>query len=51
MQVGRRAKRGRAIVVLTLDEDLTAEQLDELRTVIEADFVRLVRLPDAAKSS
>ena len=45
MQVGRRAKRGRAIVVLTLDEDLTAEQLDELRAAIEADFVRLVRLP------
>ena len=45
MQVGRRSKRGRAIVVLTLDEDLTAEQLDELRAAIEADFVRLVRLP------
>jgi D-3-phosphoglycerate dehydrogenase len=45
MQVGRRAKRGRAIVVLTLDEDLTADQLDELRAAVEADFVRLVRLP------
>jgi D-3-phosphoglycerate dehydrogenase len=45
MQVGRRAKRGRAIVVLSLDEDLTADQLDELRAAIEADFVRLVRLP------
>jgi len=45
MQVGRRAKRGRAIVVLSLDEDLTADQLDELRAAVEADFVRLVRLP------
>jgi D-3-phosphoglycerate dehydrogenase len=45
MQVGRRAKRGRAIVVLSLDEDLTADQLDELRAAVEADFIRLVRLP------
>ena len=45
MQVGRRAKRGRAIVVLTLDEDLTPEQLTELQSAVEADFARLVRLP------
>jgi len=45
MQVGRRAKRGRAIVVLSLDEDLTAEQIEELQVAVEADFVRLVRLP------
>jgi len=44
MQVGRRAKRGKAIVVLTLDEDLSAEQLGELRTEVEADFARVVRL-------
>ncbi len=44
MQVGRRAKRGRAIVVLTLDEDLTPEQLEELRAAVEADFARLIRL-------
>ena len=29
MHVGRKSKRGRAIVVLILDEDLTAEQLRE----------------------
>ena len=44
MQVGRRAKRGRAIVVLTLDEDLTPDQLEELRVAVEADFARLIRL-------
>jgi D-3-phosphoglycerate dehydrogenase len=44
MQVGRRAKRGRAIVVLSLDEDLTAEQIEELRAAVEADFARLIRL-------
>ena len=38
MQVGRRAKRGRAIVVLTLDEDLAPEQLEELRAAVDADF-------------
>ncbi|HYE93962.1 MAG TPA: phosphoglycerate dehydrogenase [Terriglobales bacterium] len=44
MQVGRRAKRGKAIVVLSLDEDLSAEQLGELRAEVEADFARVVRL-------
>jgi D-3-phosphoglycerate dehydrogenase len=44
MQVGRREKRGRAIVVLTLDEDLGPEQVEELRATVEADFARLVRL-------
>ncbi len=44
MHVGRKAKRGRAIVVLILDEDLSAEQLDLVAHGIEADFVRLVRL-------
>ena len=44
MQVGRREKRGRAIVVLTLDEELGPEQLEELRATVDADFARLVRL-------
>jgi len=44
MHVGRKAKRGRAIVVLILDEDLTAEQLTAVARAVEADFVRLVRL-------
>jgi D-3-phosphoglycerate dehydrogenase len=43
MQVGRREKRGRAIVVLTLDEALTPEEVEELRTAVEADFARLIR--------
>jgi D-3-phosphoglycerate dehydrogenase len=49
MHVGRRAKRGRAIVVLILDEDLTNEQVDEIARALDADFARLVRL-DAARS-
>jgi D-3-phosphoglycerate dehydrogenase len=44
MHVGRRTKRGRAIVVLILDEDLTGEQLAEVARAVEADFARIVRL-------
>jgi D-3-phosphoglycerate dehydrogenase len=44
MQVGRRVKRGRAIVVLLLDEDLLPEQLTEVARAVEADFARLIRL-------
>jgi D-3-phosphoglycerate dehydrogenase len=44
MHVGRRTKRGRAIVVLLLDEDLTPAQLDEVARAVEADFARLIRL-------
>jgi hypothetical protein len=42
--VGRRSKRGRAIVVLILDEDLAADQLGEIARVVDADFARLIRL-------
>ncbi len=45
MHVGRRAKRGRAIVVLILDEGLTPAQLAEVAAAVEADFARLIRLP------
>jgi len=45
MHVGRRTKRGRAIVVLLLDEDLSADQLAEVAHAVEADFARLIRLP------
>jgi len=44
MHVGRRAKRGNAIVVLLLDEDVAPEVLDEVAAAVEADFARLVRL-------
>jgi D-3-phosphoglycerate dehydrogenase len=44
MHVGRRVKRGRAIVVLILDEDLAAEQVAEVARAVDADFARLVRL-------
>src|SRR5574342_413463 len=44
MHVGRRTRRGRAIVVLILDEDLSAGQLEEVSKAVEADFARVVRL-------
>jgi D-3-phosphoglycerate dehydrogenase / 2-oxoglutarate reductase len=44
MHVGRRSKRGRAIVVLILDEDLSVDQVTEVARAVEADFARLVRL-------
>ncbi len=44
MYVGRRTKRGRAIVVLMLDEDLGAEQIAEVAGAAEADFARLIHL-------
>jgi D-3-phosphoglycerate dehydrogenase len=45
MHVGRKAKRGRAIVVLILDEDLSHEQVAEVARSVEADFARFIRLP------
>jgi D-3-phosphoglycerate dehydrogenase len=44
MHVGRKTKRGRAIVVLILDEDLTPSQVTEVARAIEADFARFIRL-------
>src|SRR6266540_6326133 len=44
MHVGRRTKRGRAIVVLLLDEDVTAEVVEEVSKAVEADFARVIRL-------
>jgi len=44
MHVGRKSKRGRAIVVLILDEDLTTEQVADVGQAVEADFARLIRL-------
>jgi D-3-phosphoglycerate dehydrogenase len=44
MHVGRKTKRGRAIVVLVLDEDLAPAQVAEVARAIEADFARFIRL-------
>jgi D-3-phosphoglycerate dehydrogenase len=44
MHVGRRAKRGRAIMVLMLDDDVGAEALAEVAAAVESDFARLIRL-------
>jgi D-3-phosphoglycerate dehydrogenase len=44
MHVGRRTKRGRAIVVLLLDENVPDEVMEEVEKAVDADFARIVRL-------
>src|SRR5499433_1935465 len=46
MHVGRRTKRGNAIVVLLLDEDVPPEVMEEVAKAVEADFARVIRLED-----
>jgi D-3-phosphoglycerate dehydrogenase len=42
MHVGRRTKRGRAIVVLLLDEEVPPEVMEEVAKAVEADSVRAI---------
>ncbi len=44
MHVGRRTKRGRAIVVLLLDEDVPPEVMEEVVKGVAADFARIINL-------
>jgi D-3-phosphoglycerate dehydrogenase / 2-oxoglutarate reductase len=44
MHVGRRTRRGRAIVVLLLDDDVPPEVMEEVSKSVEADFARVIRL-------
>src|SRR6266581_4698276 len=44
MHVGRRTRRGRAIVVLLLDEDVPPEVMEEVEKAVEADFARLIHI-------
>ena len=44
MHVGRRTRRGGAIVVLLLDEAVSSEVMEEVAKAVEADFTRLIRL-------
>jgi D-3-phosphoglycerate dehydrogenase len=44
MHVGRRNRRGRAIVVLLLDEDVPPEVMEEVEKAVEADFARLIHI-------
>ena len=44
MHVGRRTRRGGAIVVLLLDEAVAPEVMEEVSKAVEADFARLIRL-------
>ena len=46
MHVGRRTKRGGAIVVLLLDEDVPPEVMEEVSKAVEADFARVIRMGD-----
>jgi hypothetical protein len=43
MNVGRHEKRGTALMVLTLDERVTPEQLDEVRKIPDIISAKLVR--------
>ncbi len=44
MHVGRQEQRGRALMVLTLDDTVPEPLLEELARSIEAELVRLVEL-------
>jgi D-3-phosphoglycerate dehydrogenase / 2-oxoglutarate reductase len=44
MHVGRSTRRGNAIVVLLLDEDVSPEVQEEVTKAVDADFSRVVRL-------
>jgi D-3-phosphoglycerate dehydrogenase / 2-oxoglutarate reductase len=44
MHVGRRTKRGRAIVVLLLDEEVPPDVMEEVGKAVEADFARLIHI-------
>jgi D-3-phosphoglycerate dehydrogenase len=44
MHVGRRVRRGGAIVVLLLDEDVPPDVMEEVAEAVEADFVRLIHI-------
>jgi D-3-phosphoglycerate dehydrogenase len=44
MNVGRHERRGTALMVLTLDEPMTPEQLDEVREIPDIISAKLVRL-------
>jgi D-3-phosphoglycerate dehydrogenase len=44
MHVGRRTPRGRAIVVLLLDDDVGPDVVEEVRKAVAADFARVIRL-------
>ncbi|HXJ80679.1 MAG TPA: phosphoglycerate dehydrogenase [Candidatus Methylomirabilis sp.] len=44
MHVGRRAKRGSAIVVLLLDEEVRPDVMEEVGKAVKADFARLIHI-------
>ena len=44
MHVGRRTKRGRAIVVLLLDDDVPPDVMEEIGKAVAADFARLIHI-------
>jgi D-3-phosphoglycerate dehydrogenase len=44
MHVGRRTKRGGAIVVLLLDESVPPDVMGEVARAVAADFMRLIHI-------
>ena len=47
MNLGRREKKGEAMVILSLDSAVPAEVLEEIRQATEATFIRAVYMPSA----
>ena len=45
MQVGRRSRRGQALMILSVDEPIPADVLDRLRLVENLDALRVIKLP------
>ena len=46
MQIARKSEGGKALSVVTVDSPIQAEILDEIRSKIEADYVRAVTLTE-----
>ncbi|MBI5368559.1 MAG: phosphoglycerate dehydrogenase [Planctomycetes bacterium] len=44
MEVGRRSRGGQAVVILTLDDPVPPAVLDEIRSAVQVEFLRAVRL-------
>jgi D-3-phosphoglycerate dehydrogenase len=47
MNLGRREKKGEAMVILTLDSAVTSSVIEELRAATEASFIKAIHMPTA----
>jgi D-3-phosphoglycerate dehydrogenase len=48
MNLGRRAKAGEAMVVLSVDTPVPAEVIDRLAASVDAAFIRAIRMENAS---